>query len=358
VTLTHDGSQLTTFSPISKDRLIVQIDQLRLQIRNHDNGWQNTAAILYKELLSNSLAQISGISRLFIIPDGKLFEIPFELLGTLTPSGFRAVNADYCVAYLPAASLFVHHRSVSPSALDETAPSFLGFGDPIYSESDQRIAGREATPVDMSGVARCRRELERAGLELRRLKGTRIEIEEIARLFKKTGTAKTLCDEHASVEQLRMLDTSNQLIEFRYLHFATHGVLAGELPGLMEPSLVLTLTNPKDDGFLRMSDIMRLKLKADLVVLSACETGLGEQIAGEGVIGMTRAFLYAGAKSIVVSLWQVPDQPTAQLMIKFYRYMLEEGKDKAEALKMAREDMRREFSDPNCWAPFVYYGTA
>jgi CHAT domain-containing protein len=117
-----------------------------------------------------------------------------------------------------------------------------------------------------------------------------------------------------------------ELSQYRYVHFATHGVLDAERPGLS--SLVLSLVDAQgkaQDGFLRAHDIYNLKLPAELVVLSACQTGLGKEIKGEGLVGLTRGFMYAGAARVVVSLWNVNDKATAELMTKFYEKMLKQG---------------------------------
>ena len=157
----------------------------------------------------------------------------------------------------------------------------------------------------------------------------------------------------------RAYATSGALSHYRIVHFATHGLLNSERPELS--SLVLSLVDEKgkpQDGFLRMHEIYNLQLPADLVVLSACQTALGKQIKGEGLIGLTRGFMYAGARSVVASLWQVDDLATAQLMKTFYRGILKDGLRPAEALRLAQLEMLRQqrWSSPFFWAPFVIQG--
>ena len=148
------------------------------------------------------------------------------------------------------------------------------------------------------------------------------------------------------------MKTTSCLKKARLIHFATHGFVDEARPYLS--GLVLTRTrNSEVDGILRMHEIFNLRMRADIVVLSACNTGLGKQVSGEGLVGLTRAFLYAGANSLVVSLWQVADRSTADLMLDFYNF-LKEGKDKVEALQRAKLRMigsGGKTSHPFYWAP-------
>jgi CHAT domain-containing protein len=147
--------------------------------------------------------------------------------------------------------------------------------------------------------------------------------------------------------------------QYRYVHFATHGVLDSERPGLS--ALVLSMVDEQgrpQDGFLRANDIYNLKLPAELVVLSACQTGLGKEIKGEGLVGLTRGFMYAGAARVVVSLWSVNDKATSELMAKFYERMLKRGERPAAALRAAQVEMwkQRQWQSPYYWAAFTMQG--
>jgi CHAT domain-containing protein len=152
---------------------------------------------------------------------------------------------------------------------------------------------------------------------------------------------------------------SGQLSQYRILHFATHGLLNNERPELS--GLVLSLIdragNPQD-GFLRLHEIYNLQLNADLVVLSACETGRGKEIKGEGLIGLTRGFMYSGAPRVVASLWNVDDLATAELMKLFYRGMLKDGLPAGAALRTAQLELSRQkrWASPYFWAGFVLQG--
>jgi CHAT domain-containing protein len=168
--------------------------------------------------------------------------------------------------------------------------------------------------------------------------------EEVASYF---GTAAT----EEAVKGNKHLNTA------RRIHFATHGLISEQQP--QYSGLVLTLDDdPAEDGLLQVYEIFNLRLNADLVVLSACRTGLGKEVKGEGVIGLTRAFMYAGARSVVVSLWRVADRPTADFMARFYR-RLDQDRNKAEALRQAKLEMIQaggRFSHPLFWAPFILTG--
>ena len=153
--------------------------------------------------------------------------------------------------------------------------------------------------------------------------------------------------------------TSGELSNYRIIHFATHGLLNSEHPEISGLVLSLIDENGKaQDGFLRMHEIYNLRLPAEVVVLSACQTGLGKEIRGEGLVGLTRGFMYAGAQRVVASLWQVDDLATAELMKRFYRGMLKDNLRPAAALRAAQMEMMKQkrWSSPFFWAAFVIQG--
>jgi CHAT domain-containing protein len=157
----------------------------------------------------------------------------------------------------------------------------------------------------------------------------------------------------------RAIAISPELGRYRIIHFATHGLLNSQHPLLSGLVFSLVDENGKpQDGFLRMHEIYNLQLPAELVVLSACQTALGEEIHGEGLVGLARGFMHAGARRVVASLWRVDDQATAQLMRHFYRGMLKEKLRPAAALRAAQIEMSRHprWSAPYYWAGFVMQG--
>jgi CHAT domain-containing protein len=158
----------------------------------------------------------------------------------------------------------------------------------------------------------------------------------------------------------RATATDPVLAQYRIIHFATHGLLDDKHPELS--GIVLSLFDehgqPQEDGFLRLHDIYNLKLPAELVVLSACQTGLGKKVKGEGLIGLTRGFMYAGATRVVASLWKVDDAATAELMKRFYKGMFKEKMTPAAALKAAQVSMWEQprWRNPYFWSGFILQG--
>jgi CHAT domain-containing protein len=216
----------------------------------------------------------------------------------------------------------------------------VAFADPLYEAADAQV--RPA-----------KNDLAERGLDLRPLPYTRTEANNIGALFP-VAQRKVFLGAEASEQNVK----SAALADYRYLHFATHGVVDEEVPS--RSGVILSLVgNEKEDGILQMAEIMRLNLNADLVTLSACRTGLGEVVDGEGVLGLTRAFMYAGARSVVASLWNVNDTATAELMKTFYAN-LKKGESKDEALRHAKLSLLHgrqvSWRNPYYWAPFVLAG--
>jgi CHAT domain-containing protein len=153
--------------------------------------------------------------------------------------------------------------------------------------------------------------------------------------------------------------TSAELGQYRYVHFSTHGLLNSVHPELS--GLVLSLVNERgesQDGFLRAHEIFNLKLSPEVAVLSACQTGMGNNIRGEGLVSLTRGFMYAGAPRVIVSLWGVSDLGTTELMVRFYHGMLKEGMRPAAALRAAQVSLinDKRWASPYYWAPFTVHG--
>ncbi len=189
---------------------------------------------------------------------------------------------------------------------------------------------------------------------LRRLLFSRDEAEAILTVAPQSLGLKAL-----DFQANRRLAMSDELSQYRVIHFATHGLLDSKHPELS--GLVLSLVDEAgrpQDGFLRLHEIYNLRLNADLVVLSACQTGLGKEVRGEGLIGLTRGFMYAGAPRVIASLWQVDDAATAELMKRFYRVMIQEKLPPAAALRAAQIAMmkKKHWQSPYYWGAFVLQG--
>ena len=286
-------------------------------------------ALFPKESVRNS---IIGARRLLIVPDNVLTLVPFEALAA-TARGDDFPLANTPIAYFPSVLSFEAARLGKPAA--SWAKSLFAVGDPI-------VTGPAVTKDDA---------LISRGLSLDRIPATAEEVRGIAKDFAASDT-KVLLGEDAKKDTVRDMDLS----QFRYLHFATHGLLPTD-SGLVEPALVFS--GPSDhpkEIMLLMSEILTLKMRADLVVLSACNTGSGRVSKAEGVANLGRAFMSAGSTSAVVSLWQVADDSTAIFMDQLYTN-LKDGMLKPEALAAARKTLRSKgYASPFYWAPFVLLG--
>ncbi len=307
---------------------------------------------LYQILVRPFEADLISIRKLIIVPDHALAYLPFETLVTdRSPSSdprSQYLLERFAVSYAPSGSALAAVKANSARA---QATGFMAFGDPVYQQAD---LGQERSAIRGSEASRAGYYLER-GLDLRRLPYTRTEVTSIGLLFP-VADRKVFLGAEANEEKVK----SEPLAHYRYVHFATHGVVDEENP--LRSGVILSLEgNEKEDGVLQVSEIMRLKLNADLVTLSACRTGMGKVVNGEGVLGLTRAFIYAGTRSVVASLWNVNDTATAELMKEFYQN-LKRGMSKDEALRQAKLRLLRgkqqTWHHPYFWASFVLVGAS
>ncbi len=300
--------------------------------------------------VADRLAHLPGDRRLVVVADGALQYIPFAALPVPgAPGAGEPLLVRHEVVHLPSASvLAVQRRDL---AARPAAPGVVAvLADPVFQARDPRFTAAPASAL----IAAAERGAPAAPLTFDRLPATRREAESIAALAP-AGKALTALDFRAS----RRTALSGDLGRYRIVHFATHGVINAETPELS--GLVLSLFDERgepQDGFLGLRDIYGLDLGADLVVLSGCETALGREVRGEGLAGLTRGFMYAGAARVMASLWRVEDRATAELMTRFYRSLLADGLRPAAALRAAQLAVRaeRRWRDPYHWAPFVLQG--
>lgn len=306
------------------------------------------AAELSRVLLGPVAARL-GHQRLAVVPDGALHYLPFAALPD--PASGEPLLVRHEVVTLPSASFLAVQRQAL-SSRPKPAGALAVLADPVFDPRDPRVRGAARSPGNA-------REAGTRGIEgnlplFDRLTASRREAETIASL-EPGGEVLLALDFQAR----RDLVTGGRLAGFRILHFATHGTFHGEHPELS--GIVLSLVDESgrpQEGFLRLPDLHALTLSADLVVLSGCQTALGREIRGEGLVGLSRGFLDAGARNVIASLWQVPDRATAELMGSFYRALLERGETPAAALRQAQLAIRarRGWSDPYHWASFVLLG--
>jgi len=225
--------------------------------------------------------------------------------------------------------------------------------DPVFKVTDSRLKkptqrALEIKDPNLMGIVE-----NQTGLALTRLDKTATLASHLLELF-----AGQKGDQLTGTEASETNLKSKDLSKYRYLVFATHGLLDNKISGIMEPALVLGQVGNKksDDGFLTMSEIMDLRLNCSVAALTACETGSGKLVSGDGVMGLGRAFQYAGARSVLASLWSVAENSTVKLVERFF-YYLNDDKDKSNALRMARNDIRKiGYDHPFFWAPFILIG--
>lgn len=355
--------------PVGRERVLKTISSMRVSLEPNSEGTlppfdTQASGDLYQWLLAKPLKSVARGSRIIVVPDSAL-TIPFEILTVRRPDGsIEFAGQQYIFSYSPSATVFTQLRTFrSPKRSLGSQGRLLAVGDPVYDEEDPRgrkqSGFKEATLVAARSAAlRDYSRKRRMGI-FSRLPGTHDEVKQIASaLGVNPKSPDILLGPRANEHDLKGLD----LTRYRYLHFATHGVLAQDLPYLKQPALVLSQVGDLkgEDGFLTMEEVLNLNLRSDLTVLSACQTGLGQEISGEGIVGLMRAFLYAGSRSVVVSLWRVEDRSTADLMVNFYRYIAQ-GLPFPEALIRAKHDLRigqgGRFAHPFYWAPFILFGS-
>lgn len=305
---------------------------------------RDAQARLSRLLLAPVAARLEG-KRLALVLDGALAALPFAALPD--PRTGEPLLVGHEVVHLPSAQVLAElRRNAGRRRAPELDVALLA--DPVFGAGDPR---RSTPPESMEAE----REARQPGLEgLPRLAGSLREAEAIAA---EAAPGRTLLASGFDANRETALGPG--VASARFVHFATHGLLNTATPELS--GLVLSLVDRKgaaSDGFLRLRDVYDLRLAAELVVLSGCETALGREVRGEGIVGLARGFLYAGASGVVASLWPVRDRATSELMRRLHRGLLREGKSPSAALRAAQLSLRADsrWRDPYFWAPFVLQG--
>ena len=348
-----------------------------------DSQFITQASTLSRMLLGPAISQL-GQKRLLIVAPGILSYLPFAALpkpsvvrrqlsvatdseprttndGQRTTDNGQLLIADHEIINLPSASVLSVIRGEAANRKAAAARTVAVLADPVFESNDPRLMKKNNATAAQGNVVASNAELKRA------VRGTEFSRAGFARLPFSAEEAEAILSVAAAGTGLkatgfrasRMAALSPDLGQYRIVHFATHGLLNSAQPELS--GLVFSLLDESgkpQDGFLRLHEIFNLKLSADLVVLSACQTGLGKEIKGEGLIGLTRGFMYAGAPRVVASLWQVDDLATAELMKRFYRGMLKDGLRPAAALRAAQLEMAKQkrWAAPYFWAAFTLQG--
>lgn len=308
------------------------------------------------------VAQDLGQKRLVIVSDGALQYMPFGAFPDPAGSSMnrrRPLIAGHEIISLPSISVLATIRR-EPTERQQTARTVAVFSDPVFQLNDPRVKhakfnGEKTNPEEPKTESTLVRSAKETGvMDFERLIHTRQEAEAIIALVPPEQGFKAL-DFAAS----RATVMNAGLDQYRIIHFATHGLLNSRRPEFS--GIVLSLVDEQgtaQEGFLRAHEIYNMKLNAELVVLSACSTALGKEIKGEGLVGLTRGFMYAGTPRIIASLWNVRDEATAELMKRFYRTLLAGKSSPAVALREAQVSMWREprWAAPYYWAGFILQG--
>ena len=333
-------SQLTTDRPTNANRFLTETSGLG-------------------NILLRPIQEKIGNKRLAIIGDGALQYLPFAALPDprAEANQYQPLLVNNEIVYLPSASTLQTIRNETQNR--PTPPKTLAvLADPVFTPDDQRVRQDSRSASNPTELPLAAQNVDRAARNARgdwsRLPGTRRESDTILKLVP-PDQSLALFDFQAN----RTNALSNQLSQYRFIHWATHGFANTQKPELS--GIVMSLVDQNgagSNGYLLLEDIFNLSFNADLVVLSACETGLGEIVQGEGLIGLTRGLMYAGTSRVVTSLWAVPDSQTADLMGKFYEKMLQQNLRPAEALRAAQLEMfnSRSWMAPYYWAAFTLQG--
>ncbi|WP_233153845.1 CHAT domain-containing tetratricopeptide repeat protein, partial [Scytonema sp. HK-05] len=345
--------------------------QIEKAARNFRNDLQQSTAgdlttktaTELSQLILTPIADKLGQKRLVIVADGALQSIPFAALTepgkSAASSNYQPLIVNHEIVNLPSASTIAFQRQELKGR--KTAPKTLAIlADPVFAADDERLSGKSkaiAPELDLrsqlqqSALKQAARNFNRDGWN--RLLGTGEEAKAILKLVPSSNHLQAF-DFDANYNWA----THKQLSQYRFLHFATHGFADPNSPELS--GIVLSLIDKAGkpiQGYLRLGDIFNLDFTADLVVLSACETGLGKDVNGEGLVGLTRGLIYAGAERVAVSLWQVSDDGTSQLMQEFYKQMLQQGKSPTAALRAAQLKLwQSNWNKPSYWAAFTLQG--
>ncbi|MBM4284723.1 MAG: CHAT domain-containing protein [Deltaproteobacteria bacterium] len=330
-------------------RFLESVQQRAAGSRDFDSS---PAQKLY-EILLQPFAHLLGERTLIIVPDGILARLPFEMLVVPGKDGPEYLLERIRIKYVQSATVLALLRTQPPRA--GVGRRFIGLGDPVYDYENfrrrrpERDGGAGGEGGDPNRSALCQRALA-GGINLCRLEGSGAEVAGISRIFQANRHPQAVKLRQEAREEVAKAPAMQQ---YDYIHLAAHGILNADFQAIVLSQLPAS----PEDGFLTLGEIMNCKYRAHLVVLSACQTGLGSFTRGEGVTGLTRAVMYAGSPAVVVSLWSVSDEGTKELMVKFYENLIRRGLAKEEALRGAKLNLLAgPLRHPYFWAAFVMYG--
>jgi CHAT domain-containing protein/Tfp pilus assembly protein PilF len=329
-----------------------------------DADYGRAAAKLSRLILAPVATLFPG-KRLVIVGDGALQYIPFSALPAPV-KGELPLALEHEIVNLPSASVLAEIREAAEGR-SSAGKAVAILADPVFDATDGRVSKEYSADVSPGGsisLSSSTERLSRSASDFGLLRGGRLHFGRLPYTRQESQVIASIAGRSRAMQALdfsasRATAMSPELAHYRIVHFATHGLVDSKRPEFS--GLVLSLVNDHgrpEDGFLSLEDIYNLKLPVDLVVLSGCETGLGEEISGEGLIGLTRGFMYAGARRVVASLWTVDDLATSELMARFYRAMERDKMRPAAALRKAQVEMfsQKAWRSPYHWAAFQIQG--
>jgi CHAT domain-containing protein len=360
--VTHNGIRVFELpkADVITDAVRRVYDNLSKEPGAETNDQLTKATAALREIVLAPVAAQLTAPRVIVVADGALNYIPFQLLPDAANNNEPLV-AKYEVVNAPSASILGQLRQERQQRRPRSKV-LAAFGDPVFASNYAQFKSSPSRELLASATAepwqRAWRdvELESDTFDPSVIQPLAYSKYELKNLSDIAGPASFVATGFDASRQ--MLETTD-LSKYAILHFATHGLLNPKTPELSGFFLSMVDTNGHEqNGFITMQDVYRLQAPVDLVVLSACRTGLGKDVRGEGLIGLTRGFMYAGASSVVASLWKVDDEATAELMKHFYENMLRKGMRPAEALRVAQNALRQDpqWQSPHFWAGFTLQG--
>jgi tetratricopeptide (TPR) repeat protein/CHAT domain-containing protein len=355
--------QLTMVTlPLGETKLRELVGYIREVIINRLPEFVEESQPLYELLLPQSIRPLLAQARtLYVVPTGPLYMFPFESLVTYTTDEDipHYLIEKFSISYLSSASLLKILREMQSRRQIQPQKKLLAFADPVYSACQDSNTNRTVARARTVSQVRTKAYRDVMGaICFPTLPETATEANAIAALFNSTDNDLYL-GKAANLKTLFQLNQSQQLNDYRYLLFATHGLLPYEVDGLAQAALVLSY--PEIEGYLTTAKAFGLQLNADFINLSACNTGGGKKIKGEGVMGLTRAFMYAGTSAIGVTLWSVESSSAENVSVGIFEN-LTQGQTAATALQQIKLKMisgkakQPYYRHPFYWAPFVVYG--
>ena len=329
-----------------------QKDGDSVPFRSHQSKPSRSASLLTQQILKPAAEQIKG-KRLVIIPDGILHKVPFAALTLPNATTYTPLLTQHEITNLPSASTIGILRS-TVATKPRAKKTIAILADPVFNKDDDRLTGKTiADSRNLSGADEFLKNRIGRGMNFSRLKGTAAEAKAILSLVPQESDRTAAFGFDANYDWI----TSKNISQYRYIHLATHGFFDGAKPAFS--SIVLSGYDAQGadrKSYLRLPELFNLNLPAELVVLSACQTGLGNDVPGEGSVGMTRGLMYAGALRVASTLWNVDDNSTSELMQQFYKSLWQSKKSHAASLREAQLKLWKEGKTPYYWAAFTLQG--